>query len=109
MRILSVLVATIALVGCATQAKPDRQASAPAAVSDPAKITYYDRNHDGRVDYEFHDFGCCDRNWARVDTDFNGRYDIELKWGRSFQRKPADLPVATGVNISPEDPPVSSM
>jgi hypothetical protein len=102
MRILSILVVTIALVGCATQAKLDQQTS--ATVSDPAKISYYDRNHDGRVDYEFHDYGCCDRNWALVDTDFNGRYDLEVLWGDSYQKKPTDLPVAVDVTITPGQP-----
>ena len=107
MRKFLALLSTIALVGCATHRQPNQ--NAPVAVRAPAKITYYDRNHDGRVDYEYHDFGCCDRNWALVDTDFNGRYDLELKWGYGFQRKQADFPVATGVSISPEDPPEPRM
>ena len=106
MRKFLTLLSVVVLFGCATQQQADQ---ASAAVSEPAKITYYDRNNDGRVDYEYHDFGCCDRNWGLVDTDFNGRYDLELKWGRAFQRKPADLPVVIGVNISPENPPESRM
>jgi hypothetical protein len=102
MRTFSALIAILLLVGCATQ----RPAVPPgsAATNNRAIITYYDRNNDGRVDYELHDFGCCDRNWALVDTDFSGRYDLELRWGYSYEERPADSSVATGVSISAGDP-----
>ena len=41
-------------------------------------VKYYDRNHDGVVDLEFHDIpGAMDAAWALVDTKFRGRYDSE--------------------------------
>jgi hypothetical protein len=43
--------------------------------------TYYDRNHDGRVDFELHVLGSggADADWALSDTRFRGRYDRRLK------------------------------
>ena len=102
MRTFLALIATLTLAGCATQVQPGPPLSFQE--SDGALVTYKDRNRDGRVDYELHDFGCCDRNWALVDTDFNGRYDLELQWGEAFERRPVDFPIATGVSISAGDP-----
>jgi hypothetical protein len=63
--------------------------------------TYYDRNGDGRVDYEFHDIpGWADDEWALRDTDFNGRYDIRYDMGYPGGRSRVDLPVPTSVRIS---------
>jgi hypothetical protein len=102
MRTFLALTAILSLVSCVTQ-RPAATSSS-VATSDRGLITYYDRNNDGRVDYELHDFGCCDRNWALVDTDFSGRYDLELRWGYAFVERPADAPVATGFSISAGDP-----
>ncbi len=100
MRTSLALIATL-LIGCATHAP---QGSQDSAADDHGVVTYYDRNHDGLADYELHDFGCCDRNWALMDADFNGRYDLELRWGYSYEERPVDFLVATGVSISAGDP-----
>ncbi len=61
----------IALAGCAHE----------TFVRDPGVTTYYDRNHDGRVDFEFHDLGGGDLDWALADRDYDGFYDIRLRYG----------------------------
>ncbi len=61
----------IALAGCAHE----------IFVRDPGVTTYYDRNHDGRVDFEFHDLGGGDMDWALADRDYDGFYDIRLRYG----------------------------
>ena len=90
------------LVGCTTQ--PKKATNADIVGTDDGQVTYYDRNHDGHVDYEFHDYGCCDRNWALIDTDFDGRYDLRARWGYSFEKSPIDAAIATGVPMSLEEP-----
>ena len=104
MRKFLALSTAAALIGCASQSEAIHSPSGDW--SDQAIVTYYDRNHDGIVDYEFHDFGCCDRNWGLVDTDFNGRYDLRLQWGYSFEQNPVDAPVAIGVTISTDEPDI---
>ena len=85
------------LSACATAPTSHQQQTFEEAT---AKVTYYDRNHDGRVDYEMHDFGCCDRNWALVDTDFNGRFDLLVKWGFSLTKDAVDIRVPENAYIS---------
>lgn len=69
--------------------------------------TYYDRNHDGVVDFELHDVpGAADAAWAFSDTKFKGRYDVRLKFGYAFQREKVDLPIPKDVKITPGKPPV---
>jgi hypothetical protein len=83
------------LVGCA------------ASLGNVGVVTYYDRNGDGVVDLEFHNLGCCDRDWALVDSDFNGRYDKRVQWGYALVKTPADLPVPKNVPITSGQPPLS--
>jgi hypothetical protein len=91
MRRFVAIVSAIVLLGCAAQVP--RASHTHEQASDQYVITYYDRNQDGRIDYELHDVGCCDRNWALVDADYNGRYDLELRWGFSLMRRPVDSPI----------------
>jgi len=95
------------LIGCASQERGVRPSFDD--LGDPAVVTYYDRNHDGIVDYEFHNFGCCDRNWGLIDTDFNGRYDLKLRWGYSFERMPVDAPVPSDVHVSSDAPNIGPL
>ena len=70
-------------------------------------VTYYDRNRDGRVDFELHEIpGTADAAWALSDTKFRGRYDVRLKYGYVFERERVDLPVPQNVQITPGRPPV---
>ncbi|MEY2579553.1 MAG: hypothetical protein QOI49_2377 [Verrucomicrobiota bacterium] len=70
-------------------------------------ITYYDRNHDGIVDFELHRLpGTADSTWALSDTKFKGRYDVRLKFGYAFERESVRLPVPKHVKITPGKPPV---
>ena len=64
-------------------------------------VTYHDDNSDGFVDFEMHDFGCCDRNWALVDSDFDGTFDLRVQWGESFTEEPVEEPVPSFVSIAP--------
>jgi hypothetical protein len=69
--------------------------------------TYYDRNHDGIVDFELQDIpGAADAAWALSGTKFRGRYDVGLKLGYAFERERVDLPVPKNVRITPGKPPV---
>jgi hypothetical protein len=72
-------------------------------------VRYYDRNHDGIVDYELHTLGTghADADWALIDTKFRGRYDVRVHWGFVFEKKHVDLPVPKGVAITPGKPPKS--
>jgi hypothetical protein len=70
-------------------------------------VTYYDRNHDGVVDFELHDIpGAADAAWAFSDTRFVGRYDVRLKFGYAFERESVSIPVPKRAKITPRKPPV---
>jgi hypothetical protein len=71
-------------------------------------ITYYDRNHDGVVDFELHRLpGGADTDWALSDTKFRGRYNLRINWGYALEKKRVDIPVPKNVKITPGRPPVS--
>ena len=72
-------------------------------------VTYYDRNHDGVVDFELHTLGSghADADWALSDTKFRGRYDLRIHWGYVLEKKRVDIPVPRNVKITPGQPPVS--
>jgi hypothetical protein len=73
-------------------------------------VTYYDRNHDGVVDFELHTLGKghADADWALSDTKFRGCYDLRIHWGYVLEKKRVDIPVPKGVNITPGQLPVST-
>jgi hypothetical protein len=69
---------------------------------------YYDRNHDGIVDFELHHMrGGADTDWAYIDTQFRGRYNTRIHWGEAVQTQHVDIPVPRRVAITPGQPPVS--
>ena len=90
MRHSLVAVAIAALISCAQD----------TFVRDPGKTTYYDRNHDGRVDFEFHDLGGGDLDWALADRDYDRFYDIRLRYGLVLGIDKVHIPVTTGVKIT---------
>ena len=73
-------------------------------------VTYYDRNHDGIVDFELHTLGSghADADWALSDTKFRGRYNLRIHWGYVLEKKTMNIPVPKGVKITPGQPPVST-
>lgn len=97
------LVVAMCLGGCATSISnvPITEPAAPPT-EDRGQVTYHDDNSDGRADFEMHDFGCCDRNWALVDTDFDGTFDLRIRWGYAFTEDPVQQPVPRFVKISPD-------
>jgi hypothetical protein len=70
-------------------------------------VTYYDRNHDGIVDFELHRLpATADSTWALSDTKFKRRYDVRLKFGYAFERESVSIAVPKHVKITPGKPPV---
>jgi hypothetical protein len=70
-------------------------------------VTYYDRNHDGKVDFELHHaVKAADADWALCDTHFRGRYDLRIRYSVGVVHEPVSLPVPTHVPIAPGRPPV---
>lgn len=87
-------VVTASLAGCVSE-------SGDAVVKRREKVTYYDRNGDGRVDLEKHiHHGMADADWELRDTDFDGRYDEKVLYGVAFVQSKADLPVPKRVKIT---------
>ncbi len=65
------------------------------------RVTYHDRNHDGRIDLEKHVYpGAADRDWNLSDTDHDGRYDKKTIFGFSLQKVSVSLPVPENVRIT---------
>ena len=101
-RVLALLAGTI-LLGCAGL---DTAPKIPVP-QERYVITYYDRNHDGVVDFELRDIpGASDAAWALSDTTFGGRYTVRLKFGFVFERERVDIPVPKQVKITKGKPPV---
>jgi hypothetical protein len=97
MRSLIGLLVVAAVVGCATESPQ----------LDWGRVTYYDRNHDGRVDFEFHDTGGGDTDWALADRDYDGQYDILLWYGIAGAAiYKVHRPIPSGVKITKGPVPV---
>ncbi len=68
--------------------------------------THYDRNRDGRVDYTIYDQpDLMDEEWALIDTDFDGRYDVRYNVVWRTARSRVDRLIPVGVPITPGPPP----
>jgi hypothetical protein len=69
-------------------------------------VNYYDRNHDGVVDFELHDDpGYAHAQWGLIDTDFDGRYDVLQVFAPGGKRFPIEVFVQrNGIHISKELP-----
>jgi hypothetical protein len=93
--------AVLFFAGCASETKR----YSPLALN--YHVFYYDRNHDGVVDY----FLVTDHNsqadpdWALVDTKFRGRYDLLIHFGHVIKKERVDIPVDKDVKITPGKPP----
>ena len=68
------------------------------------RITYYDRNHDGEVDFEIHQADATDSDWGLTDTDFKGFYDELWVNGVAGRSYPVQVPIPGGVTIAKEVP-----
>ena len=65
-----------------------------------AQILYFDRNGDGKVDFEEHHFvRGADMDWILVDDDCDGKYDKKLLFGRALLISNVDISVPTEVKI----------
>ena len=98
MRRLAAFGIVLLLAGCASHDTPPPE---------HWTVTYYDRNHDGIVDYELHTLGrgMADADWVLIDTQFRGRYDLRVHWGYVLEKKKVDIPVPKNVKITPGKPP----
>ena len=86
------LIATLLSFGCAPRSGD--------SLEDRARISYYDRNHDGRVDLEVHQHpGVADADWMLRDDDHDGRYEKKILLGVGVFESAVDIPVPTGVKI----------
>ena len=99
MRRLALLAVAALLVGCVTRGW--------TPIASNYHVAYYDRNHDGIVDYELitHGSGHADDDWALIDTKFRGRYNLLIHWGYVVKKERVDIPVPKNVKITPGRPP----
>ena len=100
MRVLAMFFAVALLASCApTSPLPEQH----------WVTRYYDRNHDGIVDFEIHTLGRGhhDAAWALSDTKFSGRYDQRVHWGIVLEKTRVDIAVPKNVPITPGRPPAS--
>jgi len=90
--IAAAVVAAVVATGCATE---------PYSMPVFSYVTtYYDRNGDGRADYEDHDDPrISDEAWALSDTDFDGYYDRKINFGVSLTRESIHQPVPRNVKL----------
>jgi hypothetical protein len=69
------------------------------------EVTYYDRNGDGTVDFEFHHAPqAYDADWALSDSNFRGRYDLKIEYSPFGEKRRVDIPVPTHVKMTPGEP-----
>ena len=102
MRLASLSFVALLVAACASDDEATRR-----EIDKRYVVKYYDRNHDGIVDFELHDIpGAADAAWALSDTKFRGHYDVRLKFGYAFERERVDLPVPKNVKITSGKPPV---
>src|ERR1039457_685886 len=83
--------AAVLFSGCATPSD---------SLAHRLKISYYDRNSDGKVDQEKHQYrGVCDADWELRDDDFDGRYEKKIEYSLGVLTSAVDIPVPTNVRI----------
>ncbi len=94
MRSISLFLVAVAFSsGCATHSG-DR-------LEDRARISYYDRNGDGKVDLEKHRHpGVADADWVLRDDDYDGRYEKKVLYGVGVFESAVDVRVPTDVKIT---------
>ena len=70
---------------------------------DCVKVTYLDRNSDGKVDREHHDSCLSHSSFELLDDNFDGKYEVEVFYGWGPTKKTIDLPVPNDVPIEKEN------
>jgi hypothetical protein len=96
--ILPLLLAAAAQFGCAPDSA--KTENIRSSMRDRERVSYYDRNADGKVDREFHRFvGWADSDWELLDDDFDGRFEKKIRYGVSVLNSIVDISVPKGVPI----------
>jgi hypothetical protein len=88
----------VILAGCASLAGDDLYFMSDSRYT----VRYYDRNHDGTVDFAYYEIpGADDMEWALVDTGFSGRFDLKIHYGIAVGKYQLShpIPVPTHVRI----------
>jgi hypothetical protein len=63
-----------------------------------AQISYFDRNGDGKVDLEKHQYpGVADADWELRDDEYDGRYEKKIHYGFAVKESAVDVQVPKGV------------
>ena len=93
MRSINLFLVAVALsAGCSTRSGDP--------LEDRARISYFDRNEDGKVDLEKHQHpGVADTDWELRDDDYDGRFEKKIFYGFAVKESPVNIRVATGVRI----------
>ena len=93
MRIISYFLLSAALLsGCATHRNEP--------LSHEAQTSYYDRNADGKIDLEKHQYpGLADADWELRDDDFDGVYENKVFFGFALKQSAIHIRVPTGLKI----------
>jgi hypothetical protein len=95
MRILTLYLFVLApggLVGCATHEVD--------SLGRRTRISYYDRNGDGKVDLETHRYpGVADADWILQDDDYDGRFEKKVRYGIGVKESVVAIQVPTNVKI----------
>ena len=97
MRNIAALVTLLFLAACSRG--HEEPASTDPSSGEFVGVAYYDRNKDGVADFELHMPDCDDCDWALIDANFNGRYDMHVIFGYSMIKKAVDSPVPEGVGL----------
>jgi hypothetical protein len=90
-----------AAIGSGCSRDDELDVSGDEAMKHLERISYYDRNGDGKIDEELHRYvGAHDADWTLRDNDYDGRFEKKILYGISIFEKAVDLPVPTGLPIS---------
>jgi hypothetical protein len=63
------------------------------------RVTYYDRNGDGKADLEAHRYGMADADWQLRDDNYDGRYEQKILFGFAIIHSTVDIPVRANVRV----------
>jgi hypothetical protein len=85
-----ILIAAFLSWGCASRSGD--------SLANKAQISYFDRNGDGKVDLEKHQYpGVADADWELRDDEYDGRYEKKIHYGFAVKESAVDIRVPTGV------------